>query len=190
LALTCSGQAAGLAKSTVSVATASNCPETKQWNAHAIDLYKEGRYKDVINIISKEECKWNDYELLFSSYMVVYLKNPNEQLRKEALASIAEFRGYRVIDGMTDPGPLYVALWDIPGAKSWYTAVDANIPTDYTGSHPRSHRNMKAAAQAALRVLDSKHWTDAEKVQLLSELAMAIDASVKQSPAQQGSATH
>lgn len=175
----------GLWSVTAALATTpqnNSCPATKSWNSVAMSLYQKGDYRGAIAATNKDHCKWKDYELLFTSYMAVYLQNPDKHTRDEALEAISEFRNLHVVDGSVDPGPLYVALGDIVGAKSWYQEVVASVKPGYVGRNQRSLKSSRAAAVAALRVLNSRNWLPGEKVQLLRSLAKAIDAVAKQNP--------
>jgi len=153
------------------------CSGTRTWNENAFNLYKAHAYKDALHAIeTAPTCLWRDNQIVFDSYLILFLETPTQSLKTRALGAVSMFE--KSPDWFADPGPLLVALDEDAHAVSWYTkAMDHSnhaklnnseakqkayrVRNDYYG-HMISDINSPAWKQLTIseklhRVADTQH---------------------------------
>lgn len=97
-------------------------------------LYSKGDFSGAINALKSSDSKLIDYQLLFNSYIGLYIKNPNNMTKIEAFKAAARYRKLEDIDDASDPGPMYVVFGEDDLAMTWYKELHARQHSDNCNS--------------------------------------------------------
>jgi hypothetical protein len=163
-------------------AMATRCAQRNTANQVAFDDYRDGRFADAIKH-SNGACAPQDWQLVFNSYMALYLQNPSVKLKQSAKDQIARFYGDPV--SLADPGPLLVALGDDREAMDWYQQQSTNdIEGNRFGAGSEEQSAVRKAYFARAHAqLASANWSKLrmeEKLSKLSEAGQSARAHVEQ----------
>jgi hypothetical protein len=156
----------------------SPCHQANLQNEKALELYRKGNLNGAIDAVHSAPCTWVDYQLLFDSYVGLYMQNPDPKLDQEARSDVDAYMARHDTHHFADPGPLYVALGDFQAAVDWYKSLDALFLEQPHGASAYDKTGYKEEHIArALKVLQSRQWKSSQKFELLHDLLLALGPS-------------
>ena len=158
---------------------------SKVWNQTAYDDYAHGKFAEALKAVeAASACSWADQQLIFNSYMALYLQKSSPDLKSSALRAVDAFE--QTPTWLADPAPLLVTIGEDEKARAWYSralerlAVDKrNDPTQ----KPEALRSRKQYFDAAINLMKASDWPAAridEKLQRLTEAEQDSVRSARQ----------
>lgn len=160
---------------TSEVPSSSPCQQSDLQNDEALGLYRKGDLNGAIDAVHSAPCTWVDYQLLFNSYVALYMQHHDPKLDKEARRDLDTYMARHDGQRFADPGPLYVVLGDFQGAIDWYRGLDASLRGKPNGASVGDKTGYKEERVAqALKVLQARQWRSDQKIELLHDLLVAL----------------
>lgn len=145
------------------------------WNKLAYDHYTHGDFLEALHAVqSAPPCSWTDQQLVFNSYMALYLQKASEKLKNEALEAISVFE--KAPNWLADPGPLLIVIGEDERARAWYLHALQLLAVEKT--HPTTKAKNPAISREiyfkrAVEMIDKEDWRNKKMDEKLLQLSIA-----------------
>ncbi len=150
-----------------------NCGDEEIWSKKALDYYSNSDFEAALNITSaSHNCAWVDRQLIFNSYMGLYLQKPSQITKKNALEEYSRFN--ETPDLLADPGPMLITIGEDDQALAWYKGALIREKAKMNAQNyiDSSSMNRVSYYQFSISIISSSDWSDIPLNERLKKLLL------------------